>query len=263
VSEHRPETDDAARARDAAFAAYASDREDARFSAWLRERTGSAWSEAVEHEFVRELDADALEDAVFRRYLVQDYAFVRELTGAFGHAVGEAPTTAARSTLVDFLGTLTAQENDYFERTFDALDVPESAYDEPALAEPTRAFVDLLGRASAGGYPELLAVLAPAEWAYRDWASGVADPGPETWYLEEWVELHDDPAFDEFVSFLRAELDREGAAAGPRRRRRLADLFERTVDLEVAFFDAAYDAAAGTPERDGDLGAASGGGRGW
>jgi len=235
------------------FEAWATDREDARFGDWLRERTGRAWAAAVEHRFVRELGSGELDDAAFRRYLVQDHAFVRELAGAFGYAVGEAPSPAARSRLVDFLGTLTADESDYFERAFDALDVPQATREAPALAEPTRAFADLLGRASAGGYPESLAVLAPAEWVYRDWADAVADPGPDTWYLEEWVALHDDPAFDEFVSWLRAELDREGAAASPRRQRRLADLFARTVDLEVAFFDAAYD----------DSVAPSGGGRSW
>jgi hypothetical protein len=37
------------------------------------------------------------------------------------------------------------------------------------------------------------------------------------------------------------ELDREGAAATPRRQRRLDSLFGHTVELEVAFFEAAYD----------------------
>ncbi len=37
------------------------------------------------------------------------------------------------------------------------------------------------------------------------------------------------------------ELDREGTAASPRRQRRLDRLFCRTVELEVAFFEMAYD----------------------
>ncbi|GAB7011118.1 hypothetical protein JCM31271_30610 [Halorubrum trueperi] len=55
------------------------------------------------------------------------------------------------------------------------------------------------------------------------------------------------------MAWLRDELDREGAAASARRRRRLARLFRRTVELEVAFFESAYDLEGTVP----------GGGRRW
>jgi thiaminase/transcriptional activator TenA len=237
---------DASNAVASTFDAYAKDREDPRFTAWLRERSEPAWRDATRHRFVAELGADDLDDAVFRRYLVQDYAFVDDLAGAFGHAVGDAPSMAARNRLVDFLGTLTSDENDYFERSFDALEVPAAIRDDPSLAPPTRAFRDCIGRATAGGYPELLAVLVPAEWVYLDWATRAADRSPDRFYLDEWIRLHANPEFESFVSWLRAELDREGPTVAPRRQRELAALFERVVDLEVAFFDAAYD---GTRER--------------
>lgn len=241
------------------FDAYADGREDPRFSEWLRARTEPAWTDATRHRFVAELAADELDDAVFRRYLVQDYAFVDDLAGAFGHAIGDAPSMGARGRLVDFLGTLTSDENDYFQRSFDALSVPEHAREDPALAGPTRAFRDCIGRATAGGYPELLAVLVPAEWAYLDWATHVADRSPARFYLDEWVALHANPEFESFVSWLRAELDREGPTVAPRRQRDLAAVFERVVDLEVAFFDAAY-TAGNDPETADETGADGGDG---
>lgn len=42
------------------------------------------------------------------------------------------------------------------------------------------------------------------------------------------------------MTWLRGELDAVGPDLSPRRQRRVARLFERTVDLEAAFFDAAY-----------------------
>jgi thiaminase/transcriptional activator TenA len=224
---------------------YATGRSDPRFTDWLRARAGPEWEGATAHRFVRELGADELDEAVFRRYLVQDYAFVGDLVGLVGHAVGEAPTTAAQSRLVDFLGTLTAEENDYFERAFDALGVPEEAYTDPETTAATRALRDLLGRAGRGGYAETLSVLVPAEWIYLSWASAFEND-PDRVYLAEWVDLHANPGFESFVAWLRTELDREGAAASPRRRRRLDRLFSRTVELETAFFESAYDATAGT-----------------
>jgi thiaminase/transcriptional activator TenA len=88
-------------------------------------------------------------------------------------------------------------------------------------------------------------VLVPAEWIYHSWASAVeTDPGRS--YLAEWVALHANPEFETFVSWLRTELDRAGAAAGPRRRHRLDRLFSRTVELEAAFFESAYGPAPET-----------------
>jgi thiaminase/transcriptional activator TenA len=218
------------------FDAYAADREDARFTEWLRERSEPDWTAAVDGRFVRELGDGTVPDAVFRRYLEQDYAFVETLTGTFGHALGEAPSMAAKARLAEFLGTITNEENDYFERSFEALDGdPEATPDAT-----TRAFVDLLERAGRqGGYAETLAVLVPAEWTYETWAAGV-ESRPDAFYLDEWVELHANPAFVDFVAWLRAELDREGAAVSARRQRRLDALFRRTVELERAFFEAPY-----------------------
>ena len=211
-----------------------------RFTDWLRERSEPAWTEVADHRFVRELGADTISDGVFERYLVQDYAFVDTLVGVFGYAVGQAPTMAAKSRLVDFLGTLTSDENDYFERSFDALGVPDDRQN-PTLDATTMAFDDHLVRgAHEGGYAETLAVLLPAEWTYRTWARGI-DESQSRFYLREWVELHDNPAFEGFVDWLRDELDQYGPTLSPRRQRHVARLFERTVELEVAFFDMSAD----------------------
>ena len=53
----------------------------------------------------------------------------------------------------------------------------------------------------------------------------------------EWIDLHDYPGFSQFVAFLRAELDR----VGPAHRDLVEEFFGRAVDIELAFFDAAYE----------------------
>ncbi len=212
-----------------------------RFTDRLRDAVADDWAAATDHRFTRELGSGTLDDEAFRRYLIQDYAFVDDLTAAFATAVADAPSMSARRPYVEFLDTLTDAENDFFERAFDGHEIPDAARTDPELSEPTAAFRDLLGRARGdGGYAETLAVLVPAEWVYLTWASREAGEPPENPLYDEWIELHAAPEFAEFVGFLRAELDRVGPELSPRRRDRVEWLFARTVALEVAFFDDAY-----------------------
>ncbi len=218
---------------------------DGRFTDSLREHAEPAWTDATEHRFTEELLAGTVDDAVFRRYLVQDYAFVRTLASVVGYAAGQAPTVEAKAELAAFLGNVATDEDDYFRRSFDALDVPETDREDPAVAPVTARFDDLLLRAAhEGGYAETLAVLVPAEWVYLSWASRCETP-PDRFYLAEWVELHRGPGFEGVVEFLRGELDAAGTDLSPGRERTVRDLFRRTVEYEVAFFDAAYADDAG------------------
>jgi thiaminase/transcriptional activator TenA len=214
-----------------------------RFTEWLRERSEPDWTAATEHRFTEELGADTLDDDVFRRYLVADYRFVETLTSTIAYAAAQAPGVDERVRFAEFLTTVGTDETDYFERSFDALGVPESGRGGPPQSPVAREFDDLLRRASLeGGYAESLAVFVPAEWVYLTWATrAAAGERPDRFYLDEWIDLHAIPAFDEFVEWLRGQLDAVGPTLSSSRQRDVARLFERTVALEVTFFDAAYE----------------------
>jgi thiaminase/transcriptional activator TenA len=70
---------------------WAGRRDEPRFTDWLGARAEPHWSGATGHRFTRELAGDALADAVFVRYLVQDYVFIDALASLVGFAVGHAP----------------------------------------------------------------------------------------------------------------------------------------------------------------------------
>ena len=199
-------------------------------------RDDTDWASAVDHQFVDELATGTVDDDVFARYLVADRAFVETLTGAFGRALAQAPPDS-RAPLATFLGVLTDEEDDYFERALSALPNPSG---DPATHPTTAAFRDhVLAATDEGCYAETLAVLVPAEWCYLDWARDVEDP-PSAFHLGEWVRLHANEEFAGFVGWLRGELDREFETLSPRRKTRVRRRFTRTIRLEVAFFDAAY-----------------------
>lgn len=212
-----------------------------RFTDWLQEEAEPEWSQAVGHRFTRELADDVLDLDVFRRYLIQDYAFIDALTAHVGFAVGHAPSMVEKGRFAGFLGVLTNEEDTFFLRSFEALGVAGADWENAATDDVTRALGALFAEAQAAGtYTAILATLLPVEWVYLSWATAQADKRPERFYYAEWITLHTDPGFRDFVDWMRGELDGIGPTLPQDSQARLADLFRRACALEVQFFDAAY-----------------------
>ena len=198
-----------------------------------------AWKGATTHRFTRELAEDTLADAVWRNYLIQDYAFVETLTSLCGYAVARAPTMAEKARFAGFLSVLTGAEDAFFKRAFWAAGVPPDEWAGAADSDVTAAFKDLFADAWSGSYADVLSVFLPVEWVYLTWATEEQGKRPRPAY-EEWIALHNEPGFRDFVMFMKAELDREGAGLDPGACTRTEAFFRRACELEVMFFDHCY-----------------------
>lgn len=209
-----------------------------RFTDTLRLASEPAWSKSIEHRFVRELHDGTIADSVMASYLVQDHRFLDSFLILLGAAIATADTFEARLRFSQFAGMVSGEENTYFLRAFEALNISSEQRAAIPDTEPTKGFKSIMQEAAhTRCYTAVLAVLNVAEWLYLDWASLAPKPLPENFVHAEWITLHDNPFFCDFVSFLRAELDR----VGPQEAEIGMDFFLRSIHLELAFFDAAYD----------------------
>jgi thiaminase/transcriptional activator TenA len=208
-----------------------------RFTETLRAASEPGWSRAVEHRFVKELFSGAVPDAVMARYLIQDHRFLDSFLVLLGAALASADTFDARLRFGRFIGMVSAEENTYFLRAFQALGITEARRAADPNTQPTVDFRAIMREAAdTRSYAAALSVLTVAEWLYLDWASRVPRPLPQNFVHAEWITLHDNPDFRNFVDFLRIELDR----VGPMQADLCRDFFIRAVALELAFFEAAY-----------------------
>ncbi|MFJ4112425.1 TenA family protein [Pseudomonas sp. NPDC089758] len=211
------------------------------FTHALRRQNEPTWSAAVGHRFVTELCNGSVADPIMVRYLVQDHRFLDSFLTLLGAAIATADTFEARLRFGRFAGMISSDENTYFLRAFQALDVSPQQRTEPKDTLPTQGFKAIMREAAATrSYAAALAVLNVAEGLYLDWALKAPKPLPENFVHAEWITLHDNAAFQDFVAFLQAELDR----VGPQEPALASDFYQRTVALELAFFDAIYDQEA-------------------
>ncbi len=227
---------------DSSFQNFLASAPGARFTDWIATRAEPYWTSATNHAFTRAIGDGSMPDEAYARYLIEDYTFITDLASTLGYLVAKAPNMRAKSRLSAFLALLTSEENDYFLRSFDALGVPAETYETAAQGPVTRAFADLLLTSSGkGSYAEGLTCLLCAEWCYLTWGRREAQkPRPEKFYLAEWIDLHAVSGFEDFVDWIRAELDEIGPALSPLKQETLAELFTRMSMLEDAFFEAAW-----------------------
>ena len=215
------------------------------FAEQLRQSCIADWNACVQHRFVQEIFDGSLDDAVLRKYLVQDYQFINRFVALLGAAIASADVFAPRVVLSQFAGMVTSDENTYFLRSFDMLGVPEEQRLTPELTAPTKAFQQLMHEAAQSlNYANCMAVLAVAEGIYLDWADQPAKkhlPMPERFEHAEWIVLHANDFFRGFVGWLRGELDRIGPTLDETQKVEATHYFHRAVKLERQFFDHVYE----------------------
>jgi len=211
-----------------------------RFSDWLRDRAEPAWTRAVEHRFTHEIADDTLDEAVFKRYLTNEYSFVITAATLLGYAIAKAPSMDEKARLAEGLRGLTTDQRAFFMRAFEALEIPEAVWSAPIEDSAVLAFRDTTIRAAAhGGYEETLATMLAAEWMYVTWSQR-AHRRPRHPYYAEWIALHVAPAFEGHANWLRERLDHYGPLLPPYRQNEVAYIFKRTLELEIGFHDAPY-----------------------
>lgn len=115
--------------------------------------------------------------------------------------IANAPSLEDRIPGAQFLALITSKENTYFERSFEALGVPNVAR-QLAPHDVTADFIALMRSAAASGsVANMLAVLVVCEWSYRTWgevAAATRAAGLPFW-LGEWIDLHSGEYFTEVV----------------------------------------------------------------
>lgn len=222
------------------FANYRQQHPQLPLSEQLKGFAQADWELAVSHPFTQALGDDRLDDATYVRYLVQDYAFIETLVNLVARTIANAPTMPPKTVLAGFLAALTSDENTYFLRSFEALGLGETDYLNPQLHPVSQAIIDTM-QASEQSYEEAIICLCVAEWSYLSWSQTQAEkPRGSRFYLQEWIDIHVLPEFEQFVAWLRGQVD-SFAGQDDARLKQLAELFKRMCVLEHQFFSASLD----------------------
>jgi thiaminase (transcriptional activator TenA) len=205
-------------------------------------QTRDVWDAMQSHRFIRDIEEDKLDPAVFRRYLAYENAFVETAILIFGYALVKAPALEEQRRLIGVLKALSEEQIPYFQRAFESLSMPEAEWRDIALPSTAAAFRDgMLAIAAHGPYLDGITAMFAAEWMYWTWCKRAAARTISSPDLRRWVDLHAAEEFADQARWLRRQVDLFGTELSSRSRSRLIGIFRHALALEIAFHTAPYE----------------------
>jgi thiaminase (transcriptional activator TenA) len=205
-------------------------------------QTRDVWDAMQTHRFVRDIEEDRLDPAVFRRYLAYENAFVETAILIFGYSLVKAPGLEEQRWLIGVLKALSEDQIPYFHRAFDSLNMPETEWRDIVLPPSVTAFRDgMLAIAAHGPYLDGITAMFAAEWMYWTWCKRAAGRIISDPVLRCWIDLHAAEEFANQAGWLRNQIDVIGTELSPRSRSRLTRIFRRALELETDFHTAPYE----------------------
>lgn len=197
------------------------------------------WDAQLDHPFVKGIGDGTLEQDVFRRWVVQDYGYLKEFARVFAWAVAKARRLQSMSWYAQVLD-LTLNTEMELHRTYAARFGIEPVELEAAELWPTnRAYTDFLVRTAADGdMADLLAALLPCAWGYVHIGQALAAGSPpDDQRYRDWIEQYASEEFADAAGRLRSELESEAEGATPEKRAHLRHLFLLSSRYELRFWD--------------------------
>lgn len=216
------------------------------FTDELYEAAADIWAAQVEHPFVAGLGDGTLEEERFKRWVRQDYLYLKEFARVFAWAVAKADRLASMSWYASVLDLTLNTEMDLHRQYAARFGISHEELEAEPMWPTTRAYTDFLVRTAADGdMTDLLAALLPCAWGYCHVARKLAARSrPEDQRYVDWIEQYASEEFDQAAEWLRTELNRLVEGAGSGKRERLEELFVVSSQYEWMFWEMCWEGEA-------------------
>jgi thiaminase/transcriptional activator TenA len=209
---------------------------------------GEAWPAYTRHEFVLRLAAGDLPEAGFRRYLTQDYLFLRHFARAWGLAVYKSDTLAEMRRAQRFVAATLGVEMGLHVAYCRRWGLAEAALERAPEAAETIAYTRfVLDRGLAGDRLDLEVALAPCIIGYAEIAlERLADPKTrrDGNPYREWLDTYAGHEYQNLAKDAAEALDELFSRRGGEGRfPSLAADFTAAAQLEARFWQMGLDPA--------------------
>jgi len=207
------------------------------------------WDAQLEHPFVKGLGDGSLEVDRFKRWVLQDYLYLKEFARVFAWAVAKADRLEAMGWYATVLDLTLNSEMELHRTYAERFEISLEELEAEPMWPTTRAYTDFLVRTSADGdMADLLAALLPCAWSYVHIGRVLARQNPpEDQRYVDWIAQYASQEFADAAEWLKTEFNRVTANVSDEKRKRLIDLFVLSSRYEWEFWEMCWNGEAWRP----------------
>ncbi|MGH7549893.1 MAG: thiaminase II [Gemmatimonadota bacterium] len=216
------------------------------FTDELFEAARPVWEAQLEHPFVKGIAAGDLDEDRFRRWVVQDYLYLKEFARVFAWAAAKADRLDVMAGYAGALDLTLNTEMELHRSYAGRFGISSEDLEAGRMWPTTRAYTDFLVRTAADGdLAELVAGLLPCAWGYAWIGERLGEvKRPADLRYADWIDQYASPEFLEAAGWLRDEMDRLAADASSEKRERLRAIFLLSSRYEWMFWEMCWNGEA-------------------
>ncbi len=201
------------------------------------------WAAQLHHPFVKEMGEGTLEEARFKRWVLQDYRYLKEFARVFAWAVAKTDTLEAMSWYAGVLNLTLNTEMGLHREYAERFGLTHRDLETEPMWPTTRAYTDFLVRTAADGdMLDLLAALLPCAWGYVYLARKLAEKAPPAdQRYADWIAQYASKEFADARDWLRDELDRLAEGVSEEKRKHLTEIFLISSRYEWLFWEMCWE----------------------
>lgn len=209
------------------------------FADSLFEAVRPIWEAQLEHPFVQGIGDGTLDEERFKRWVRQDYLYLKEFARIFAWAVAKTERLESMGWYASVLDLTLNTEMGLHRSYAERFGITAEELETERMWPTTRAYTDFLVRTAADGdMADLVAALLPCAWGYVFVAQRLAAKArPTDQRYADWIAQYASKEFAEATDWLKAEMNRLAEGATAEKRRRLTELFALSSRYEWAFWE--------------------------
>ena len=210
------------------------------------------WTAQLAHPFVKGLGDGTLDPEIFKRWVLQDYRYLKEFARVFAWATARADRLESMSWYAGVLDLTLNTEMGLHREYAARFGLSPGDLEEEPMWPTTRAYTDFLVRTAADGdMLDLLAALLPCAWGYVEVARALAQgqaPGDQRY--QDWIIQYASQEFADAADWLRNELDRLAQGIPEEKKGRLEEIFLVSSRYEWQFWEMCWTGESWAPDQE-------------
>jgi thiaminase (transcriptional activator TenA) len=216
-----------------------------KFTDYLFSEVKDIWQSYLNHPFVREIGEGTLPKEKFKKYLIQDYLYLKEFSKVFAMGMVKADTVkemkffnlAAKGSMEDEA----AIHITYMKQ----LGVLPVVAEKCKLELVSSSYTSYMKAVSlTDGIKEIVMATLPCNWSYNyigHYLYETYKDNLDNNYYKEWIEMYSDSAFDELLKQWLEYANNICIELSDKEIKKLTDIFVKSSLYELDFWNMAYE----------------------